>query len=150
MLPIKRLSLDDAEVLLAVVPAKLIEMGVSTLFADSDESGNLIAFSGMDGAKVRSMNATNDKSFTAAGIRHGIDALAEANQPDRPAYGIVPTPDERTFTIVDGRPVLIAGDIVESNAVSTGTPAQDLEVAGAGLQKFVKKANTNHLVRSVL
>ncbi len=150
MLPIERLSIDDVEVLLAVVPAKVVEMGEPTCIAVSDESGTLVVFTGLDSAKTTSMNIANDKSFTAAGIRHRTDALAEVSQPDRPASGIVSTPGERTVTFADGHPVLVDGDIVESNAVSTGTPAQILEVAGAGLQKFVKQANTNHLVRSVL
>ncbi len=150
MLPIERLSIDDVEVLLAGARAKVVDMGVPTCIAISYESGNLIAFTGINGAKTTSMNIANDTSFTAAGIRHGTDALATVSRPGQLANGIVPTTGERTVTIADGRPVLVDGDIVESNAVSTGTPAQDLEVAGAGLQKFVKQANINHLVRSVL
>lgn len=148
MLTIKRLSINDAEVLLAGARAKAIEMGVPTCIAVSDESGNLIAFARMDGAKIPSINIAIDKSFTAAGIRNGTDKLAEVSQPGQPVYGIASTLGGRMVTIAGGLPVLIDGDVVGSIGVSTGTPAQDLEVAGAGIQLFLEQVNKDHLGRS--
>ena len=148
MLTIKRLSITDANILLSGARAKATEMGVPTCIAVSDESGNLIAFERMDGAKIPSINIAIDKSYTAAGIRNGTDKLAEVSQPGQPVYGIASTLGGRMVTIAGGLPVLIDDNVVGSIGVSTRTPTQDLEVAGAGIQMLLENIEKNHLVRN--
>ena len=136
MLTIKRLDIEDANRLIAGARAKAIEIGVPMCVAITDESGNLIAFERMNGGKITSINLAIDKSFTAVGIQKGTDALGEVNQPGMPAHGISSTLGGRMVTIAGGLPVKFEGQVVGGVGVSSGSPAQDYEVALAGVLAF--------------
>ena len=136
MLTIKRLDIEDANRLIAGARAKAIEIGVPMCVAITDESGNLIAFERMNGGKITSINLAIDKSFTAVGIQKGTDALGEVNQPGMPAHGISSTLGGRMVTIAGGLPVTFEGQVVGGIGVSSGLPAQDYEVALAGVLAF--------------
>ncbi len=136
MLTVQRLDIEDAHVLIAAARAKAHAIGVPMCIAVTDESGNLIAFERMNGAKIPSVNLAIDKSFTATGIRKGTHELGNASQPGKPAYGISATVGGRMITIAGGLPVFCGDNVVGGIGVSSGTPAQDLEVAEAGLHAF--------------
>lgn len=136
MLTIKRLDIEDANRLIAGARVKAIEIGVPMCVAITDESGNLIAFERMNGGKITSINLAIDKSFTAVGIQKGTDALGEVNQPGMPAHGISSTLGGRMVTIAGGLPVTFEGQVVGGVGVSSGSPAQDYEVALAGVLAF--------------
>ena len=136
MLTIKRLDIEDANRLIAGARAKAIEIGVPMCVAITDESGNLIAFERMNGGKITSINIAIDKSFTAVGIQKGTDVLGEVNQPGMPAHGISSTLGGRMVTIAGGLPVTYEGQVVGGVGVSSGLPAQDYEVALAGVLAF--------------
>ena len=136
MLTIKRLYIEDANRLIAGARAKAIEIGVPMCVAITDESGNLIAFERMNGGKITSINLAIDKSFTAVGIQKGTDVLGEVNQPGMPAHGISSTLGGRMVTIAGGLPVTYEGQVVGGVGVSSGLPAQDYEVALAGVLAF--------------
>jgi len=136
MLTIKRLDIEDAKNLIAAARAKAKEIGVPMCIAVTDESGNLIAFERMDGAKITSINLAIDKSFTATGIQKSTQALGEVNQPGMPAHGIASTLGGRMVAVGGGVPVLSGDDIVGGVGVSSGSPAQDHEVAVAGAAAF--------------
>ena len=136
MLTIKRLDIEDANRLIAGARAKAIEIGVPMCVAITDESGNLIAFERMNGGKITSINLAIDKSFTAVGIQKGTDVLGEVNQPGMPANGISSTLGGRMVTIAGGLPVTYEGQVVGGVGVSSGLPAQDYEVALAGVLAF--------------
>ncbi|WP_146347206.1 GlcG/HbpS family heme-binding protein [Phaeobacter marinintestinus] len=136
MLTIRRLDISDAYSLIAGARAKAQEIGVPMCIAVTDESGNLIAFERMDGSKITSINLAIDKSFTATGIKKGTHVLGEVNQPGKPAHGISSTLGGRMVVVAGGLPVLSDGEVVGGIGVSSGSPAQDLEVAEAGVQAF--------------
>ena len=136
MLTIKRLDIEDANRLIAGARAKAIEIGVPMCVAITDESGNLIAFERMNGGKITSINLAIDKSFTVVGIQKGTDVLGEVNQPGMPAHGISSTLGGRMVTIAGGLPVTYEGQVVGGVGVSSGLPAQDYEVALAGVLAF--------------
>ena len=136
MLTINRLDIADAFVLIEGARAKAAEIGVPMCIAVTDESGNLIAFERMDGGKITSIQLAIDKSFTATGIRKSTHALGEVNQPGMPAHGIASTLGGRMVVVAGGLPVLADGEVVGGIGVSSGSPAQDLEVAQAGLDTF--------------
>ena len=136
MLTIKRLDIEDANRLIAGARAKAIEIGVPMCVAITDESGNLIAFERMNGGKITSINLAIDKSFTAVGIQKCTDVLGEVNQPGMPAHGISSTLGGRMVTIAGGLPVTFEGQVVGGVGVSSGSPAQDYEVALAGVLAF--------------
>lgn len=136
MLTIKRLDINDANTLIAAARAKAQEIGMPMCIAITDESGNLIAFERMDGGKITSINLAIDKSFTATGIQKGTDVLGVVNQPGQPAHGISSTLGGRMVTVAGGLPVLSDGVVVGGIGVSSGSPAQDLEVAQAAVAAF--------------
>ena len=136
MITITRLDIADAGRMIAGACAKAQEIGVPMCIAVTDESGNLIAFERMDGAKITSINLAIDKSFTATGIKKGTHILGEVNQPGQPAHGIASTLGGRMVVVAGGLPVLSDGEVVGGIGVSSGSPAQDLEVAQAGADAF--------------
>lgn len=137
MLKINRLDLEDAYSIIAAARSKAEEIGVPMCIAVTDESGNLIAFERMDGGKTTSIDLAIDKSFTAVGVQKGTHVLGEVSQPGSPAYGLDSTLGGRMVVIAGGLPVLSDGEVVGGIGVSSGSPAQDLEVAEAGLRAFV-------------
>jgi len=138
MLTIRRLDIDDAYLLIAGARAKAHEIKVPMCIAVTDESGNLIAFERMDGGKITSITLAIDKSFTATGIQKGTDVLGEVNQPGQPAHGISSTLGGRMVVVAGGLPVLSDGQVVGGIGVSSGSPAQDLAVAEAGVLAFTE------------
>ncbi|WP_299194706.1 heme-binding protein [uncultured Litoreibacter sp.] len=136
MLSIRRLDISDATTLIAGARAKAQDIGVPMCIAVTDESGNLIAFERMDGAKITSINLAVDKAYTATGIQKSTRALGEVNQPGMPAHGIASALGGRMVAVGGGVPVLSGKDVVGGVGVSSGSPAQDHEVAQAGAAAF--------------
>lgn len=137
MLTIKRLDIADARLMLAAARAKADEIGVPMCIAITDEGGNLIAFERMDGGKVTSTTIAIDKSFTASGAKKATHDYGTASQPGAPAYGIGSAIGGRLMVVGGGLPVLVDGDVVGGIGVSSGTPAQDQDVAQAGVDAFL-------------
>ncbi|GGA77624.1 DNA polymerase III subunit delta' [Nitratireductor aestuarii] len=138
MLKITRLDIADARVLIAGAAEKAKEIGVPMCIAITDESGNLIAFERMDGGKVTSTTIAIDKAFTAAGAKKATHDYGTASQPGAPAYGIASAIGGRLMVVGGGLPVIVNGEVVGGIGVSSGTPAQDREVAEAGIEAFLK------------
>jgi len=138
MLKITRLDIADARVLIAGAAEKAREIGVPMCIAITDESGNLIAFERMDGGKVTSTTIAIDKAFTAAGAKKATHDYGTASQPGAPAYGIASAIGGRLMVVGGGLPVIVNGEVVGGIGVSSGTPAQDREVAEAGIEAFLK------------
>lgn len=137
MLTIKRLDQSDAQVLIAGARAKAVEIGVPMCIAITDESGQLIAFERMDGGKVTSTTIAIDKAFTAAAARKATHEYGESSQPGKPAFGIHSAISGRLMIVGGGLPVIVDGDVVGGIGLSSGTPAQDMQCAQAGLDHFL-------------
>ena len=137
MMTIKRLDLGDAGVLLAGARARAAEIGVPMCIAITDEGGNLVAFERMDGGKVTSITIAIDKSFTASGAKKATHDYGEVSQPGAPVYGIASAIGGRLMVVGGGLPVVVDGDVVGGIGVSSGTPAQDRDVAQAGIDAFL-------------
>ena len=105
--------------------------------AITDEAGNLVAFERMTGGKVTSITIAIDKSFTASGAKKATHEYGAASQPGAPAYGIASAIGGRLMVVGGGLPVSVDGQVVGGIGVSSGTPAQDLEVAQAGVDAFL-------------
>lgn len=137
MLTIKRLSLEDARILIAGARAKAEDIGVAMCIAVTDESGQLIAFERMDGGKITSTIIAQDKAYTAAGAKRTTQSYGEASQPGKPAYGIHSAIGGRLLVVAGGIPVLMDGEVVGAIGVSSGSPAQDTECAQAGIDALL-------------
>lgn len=105
--------------------------------AITDESGQLIAFERMEGGKVTSTTIAIDKAFTAAGAKKATHEYGAASQPGAPAYGINSAIGGRLMVVGGGLPVMVSGECVGGIGVSSGSPAQDQEVAQAGIDAFM-------------
>ena len=138
MLTIVRLDIKDAYLLIAGARAKAEEIGVPMCIAVTDESGNLIAFERMDGAKTTSIELAIDKSYAAAGVKKGTDVLGKVSHPGQPAYGLSSTLGGRMVVVPGGLPVISNGEVVGAIGISSGSPAQDLEVAEASVLAFTE------------
>ncbi|MBC8337506.1 MAG: heme-binding protein [Alphaproteobacteria bacterium] len=139
MLNIKRLSLEDARKLIRGAARKATAMGVPMCIAVTDESGNLIAFERMDGAKILSVDLSADKAFTAAVSKRPTHEYNEICQPGNLVFGIHTSSKGRFSTVGGGYPVSVRGTVVGAIGVSGGTAEQDMVCAGAALKAFAKK-----------
>ena len=137
---LKIYRLDDADIarILEGAQSKAKEMVVAMCIAITDESCNLLAFMRMEGGKIPSITIAIDKSYTAAGTRKATHDLAEASLPGNPVFGLTSTVGGRIIVIAGGLPVVVAGKVIGAIGVSSGTPAQDLLVAEAGMVAFEK------------
>lgn len=138
MLSIRRLSLADAQVLIAGAKAKATEIGVPMCIAVTDESGNVIAFERMDGGKVHSITLAQDKAFTAASARKATHEYHAGCIPgaDNMLFGIHTALGGRLCIVGGGVPVFVDGECVGGIGVSSGAPSQDLACANAGVEAF--------------
>ena len=139
MLTIKRLSFDEATILLAGAAAKATEMNVPMCTAVTDESGHLIKFDRMDGGKVSSISIAIDKAFTGATARQGTQVYNELCQPGKPTFGIHVTNGGHFSIIGGGLPVFVDGQIVGGIGVSSGTAHEDQICAEAAIAYFYEK-----------
>lgn len=93
----------------------------------------------MPNAKLTSIQTAIDKAFTAAGHRAPTSIYAGQNfLPGGPAFGIHNTNGGRFNIIGGGLPIMVDGVCVGAIGVSTGTPAQDIECATAGVEAVEK------------
>ncbi|WP_375174109.1 heme-binding protein [Pseudooceanicola sp.] len=137
MITVTRLDLTDARLMIAAAKEKAAEIGVPMCIAITDDAGNLIAFERMDGGKVTSTTIAIDKSYTASGAKKATHEYGAASQPGSPAYGISSAIGGRLMVVGGGLPVMVDGACVGGIGVSSGTPAQDMEVAQAGLDALM-------------
>lgn len=137
MQTITRLDLNDARQLIAGAAAKSEEIGVPMCIAVTDDAGHLIAFERMDGGRITSLTIAIDKAFTAAAARRATHEIGAASQPGAPTYGIFTALGGRMMVVGGGLPVTWEGVVIGAIGISSGTPAQDQEVAQAGIDAWM-------------
>jgi uncharacterized protein GlcG (DUF336 family) len=138
MINIKRLSQADALKLIAGAEAKALEIGVPMCTAVADESGNLIAFSRMDGSKVLSVSLSQDKAFSAAVSRRGTHEYNALCVPGSLTFGIHTAGGGRFTVVGGGLPVFDGEDVIGGIGCSSGTADQDRQCAQSGIDHFSK------------
>lgn len=137
MRTVHRLTLDDARVMMEAAEAKAIEIGVDMDIAITDDSGCLLMFHRMDGARITSIDVATSKAFTAAAARRSTRAYGEVSGPGGPAFGIHVSNQGRFMIVAGGLPVFVDGQIVGGIGCSSGTPDQDEVVAQAGVDALM-------------
>lgn len=137
MLNIKRLSLADAKVITAACEAKAIEVGTPKDIAIVDESGHLILFTRMDGAKFSAIDIAIDKAFTSAGGGRATREYKDVAGAGGPAFGLNTLLGGRFCIIGGGMPIVVDGQIVGAVGVSSGAATEDHDVAEAGIKAFL-------------
>jgi len=119
-------------------------LGIDFNIALVDSTLHLLHFTRMPNAKLTSVDIAINKAFTAAGHRAPTAIYTSGKNflPGGPGYSIHNSNGGRFMLIGGGIPIEIEGKIVGAIGVSTGTPAQDIEVATAGVDAiaaFVKR-----------
>jgi len=140
MLTVRRLSLEEAQVLIDGAAEKARAIKVAMCIAVTDESGHLLKFDRMDGGKISSISIAIDKAFTGAVARRGTHIYNKLCVPGEPTFGIHITNGGHFSIIGGGLPVLVDGEIVGGIGVSSGTAEQDLVCAEAALAHFYSRS----------
>lgn len=133
MITLSRLDLADAQTMLRAARARALEIGVPMCIAITDDCGQLIAFERMDGGKVTSITIAIDKSFTASAAKKATHEYSATSQPGGVTHGISSAIGGRLIIVGGGLPVIVKDAVVGGIGVSSGTPAQDQDVAQAGV-----------------
>ena len=141
MISVKRLSIEDARILIEGAREKSAEIGLPMCLAVTDDSGNLIAFERMNGGKAHSIVVAQDKAFTAGAARKATHEYNAANTPGNLAFGIHTEHGGRVSTVGGGLPVIVDGECLGGIGASSGTPQQDMEVSQAGIDHFLATLN---------
>lgn len=141
MISVKRLSIEDARILIEGARDKSAEIGLPMCIAVTDDSGNLIAFERMNGGKAHSIVVAQDKAFTAGAARKATHEYNAANTPGNLAFGIHTEHGGRVSTVGGGLPVIVDGECLGGIGASSGTPQQDMEVSQAGIDHFLATLN---------
>lgn len=136
MLSIPRLSLEDARRLVDGAAAKAREIDVAMCIAVCDESGHLIAFERMDGAKILSVTLAQNKALTAAMARKPTADYNAQCVPGNLTFGIHTALQGRVSVMGGGLPVWAGAHVVGGIGLSSGTPEQDITCAEAGLARY--------------
>jgi len=126
----------DATLLIQGAIARSNEIDVPQNIAVVDSAGHLLAFHRMDGAKFISIEIAIAKAFTASGARKATAEIGPATQPGQPGFGIQNLQAGRFTTLPGGIPVVIDGEVAGAIGVSSGTTAQDADVAEHAIRSF--------------
>lgn len=124
---------EAAKRLIAAAEKKAQELKKAMVIAVCDESGNLKAFSRMDGAPLLSVQIAQDKAYTAVGFGIATHQWYEFIKGDAPLLaGIVHTP--RLVVFGGGYPITVDNQVVGGIGVSGGHYSEDMECAEAALK----------------
>ena len=123
-----KLTSGGAMKILQAAIEKATAMGVPQCISIVDPGGHLLAFCRMDGAFVLSNDSSLKKAKTAAfygQLTGGMD--------DAIAIKLALATDGNRINLPGGVPIVVDGHIIGGIGVGSGTGAQDLEVAKAGI-----------------
>lgn len=127
---------DEAEHVIAAAAREAAQMGVPQNIAIVDAAGHLVAFRRMDGAKFTSIEIALAKAFTAAGTQVETKSIGARTLPGEPGFGIQNLHGGRFTTLAGGIPLRVGTQVVGAIGVSSGSTAQDQQVAEAGAAAF--------------
>lgn len=137
MITVKRLTLEDAKLMLEAAERKAREIGVAETICVCDDGGHPIALHRMTGARLTGVEIAIAKAFTAAGHRRPTHRFTEPPAgpalPGNEAFGIHAMHPGKFAIFVGGFPVEVEGAVVGGIGVSGGTGPQDVEVAQAAI-----------------
>jgi uncharacterized protein GlcG (DUF336 family) len=142
VITVKRLTLEDALVLLAAAEKKAREIGVTETICVCDDGGHPIALHRMTGARITGVEIAIAKAFTAAGHRRATHKLNQPPGgpalPGNEAFGIHAMHPGRFAVFVGGFPIEVDGDVVGGIGISGGNGEQDTLVGTTALEAFAR------------
>lgn len=116
---------------------KAAEMiGINAVIAIADESGRLILLEAMDDSYIASIQAAQDKAFTAAALKMPTHEALEASRGGAlDGY----TNGNGILMLAGGYPVRYKDSIIGGIGVSGGTRDQDMMLAYTGISYFEER-----------
>ena len=126
--PSLKLTHEGALKALSAAIDKAQEIGVPQNITIVDDGGNMLAFVRMDGAKFLSIETSKSKALSAASHRTATGGIPAALE-----MKLAIASGGRLTNAEGGLPIFIEGVCVGAIGVGSGTSAQDVEVARAGL-----------------
>ena len=142
MITVKRLTIEDAKLILEAAEARSRELGVAETICVCDDGGHAIALHRMTGARLTGVEIALAKAFTAAGHRRPTHKFNEPPGgpalPGNEAFGIHAMHPGRCAVFVGGFPIEVEGAVVGGIGVSGGNGEQDTHVARAGIDAFLR------------
>ena len=141
MITVKRLTLEDARLILDAAEARAKAIGVAETMCVCDDGGHPIALHRMTGARITGVEIAMAKAFTAAGHRRATHKFNAAPSgpalPGNEAFGIHAMHPGRFAIFVGGFPIEVEGDVVGGVGISGGNGEQDTQVGEAGIAAFL-------------
>jgi uncharacterized protein GlcG (DUF336 family) len=141
MITVKRLTLEDARIILEAAEARAKAIGVAETICVCDDGGHPIALHRMTGARITGVEIAMAKAFTAAGHRratHKFNASPSGPAlPGNEAFGIHAMHPGKFAIFVGGFPIEVEGDVVGGVGISGGNGEQDTQVGEAGIAAFL-------------
>ena len=138
MITVKRLTLEDARIILEAAEAKAKEIGVTETICVCDDGGHPIALHRMTGARITGVEIAIAKAFTAAGHRRATHKFTTPPGgpalPGNEAFGIHAMHPGKFAIFVGGFPIVVNGEVVGGIGLSGGNGEQDIACGLAGLQ----------------
>ena len=123
-----KLTSNGAMKILLAAMEKANAMGVPQCITIVDAGAHMLAFCRMDGAFVLSNDSSMKKAVTAA-----IYGQLTGQMDDNVAIKLAIATDGKRVNLPGGVPIIVDGHIIGGIGVGSGTGAQDLEVAKAGI-----------------
>lgn len=138
---IKKLSLNLklAKEIAYCVEKAAESIGVNVVIAVCDCAGHLICLEAMDNSFIASVQAAQDKAFTAVALKMPThEALKESRGGSLDGY----TNGNGILMLAGGTPIEYNGEIIGAVGVSGGTKDQDMLLSEAGAAYFTKRTET--------
>ncbi len=123
-----KLTSNGALKILQAAMEKATAMGVPQCITIVDVGGHMLAFCRMDGAFVLSNDSSLKKAVTAA-----IYGQLTGQMDDNVALKLAIATDGKRVNLPGGLPIIVDGHVIGGIGVGSGSGAQDLEVAKAGI-----------------
>ena len=142
VITVRRLTLEDAKMIMQAAEDKAREIGVAETICVCDDGGHPLGLHRMTGARITGVEIAIAKAFTAAGHRRPTHRFNEAPGgpalPGNEAFGIHAMHPGRFAIFVGGFPIEVEGQVVGGIGVSGGNGQQDVAVATAAIDAFLR------------
>ena len=126
--PFLKLTNEGAHKILAAAVEKSHETGIPECISVVDTGGHLICFTKMDGAFVQSIDSSLRKAMTSASYGDPT-----GHMPEGVDIKLAIATDGKRINLLGGLPIIVDGHVIGGIGVGSGTGAEDLVVARAGL-----------------
>lgn len=132
------LGAADAQLAIQVIQSELVRRAKSAVIAVADDHGELVGLLRGDGAPLPSIVIATNKAWTAARERKPSFELGQASRDPQKGFDMAYYGDPRYIGWGGGVPVVVAGTVVGSIAVSGLSQEEDMELAGLGAAAIVE------------